>query len=224
MPKVLLVASQDPSGELAKGALFRSGVERILVTDPLAALATAKLILPNMVVIKGQPPQACEALARQLRASKETRRTAIVASFGVGTAADADALQRAGVSLVISGPIDPALWDDRIEELLSEPRRRETPVAVRFLVWPDAGAEKRPGTALNLSVRGMLLESAGTLALGSTLELLLDLPGGRTDVVGQVVREAGEDGNRRYGVDFIILRGSARASIEGFVAAESPRG
>jgi CheY-like chemotaxis protein len=224
MPKVLLVSPQDPSGELAGSVLYRSDVERVLVTDPDKVVPTAKHSLPNLVVIKGHLPKACEMLARQLRSAKETRRTSIVVLLRAGAGADEAALQRAGASLVVSGPFDPLAWDDRIEDLLSEPRRRDAPVPVRFVVWP-AGAERtEDGLAVNLSVRGMLLESPAAIAIGSTLELAFQLPtGSPTAAVGQVVRQAIDDGKRRYGVDFIILRGNSRTHIEGFVASEATR-
>jgi DNA-binding response OmpR family regulator len=207
MPKVLVVASQDPSSELGNTVLYRSDVERVLVTDLDTVLPTAKLNLPNLVVIKGQLPQACETLARQLRSSKETRRASIVVMLRPGSAADDAALQRAGANLVISGSVDPLIWDDKIEEMLSEPRRRDEPVPVRFVVWPGNDEQRRTGLAINLSVRGMLLESEPALAVGSTLELAFELP----------------SGSPRYGVDFIILRGNSRAHIESFVAAEAAR-
>src|SRR5262245_48245864 len=138
MPKVLVVAAQDPSSELGSTPFYRSDVERLLVTDVDTALGTAKLNLPNLVLIKDQLPFACEKLARQIRSSRETRRASIVVLLRPGSGADEAALERAGVNLVISGPLDLLQWEDRLEELLSEPRRRDAPVAVSFVVWPGA--------------------------------------------------------------------------------------
>lgn len=223
MPKLLLVASQDPSNELAGTVLYRSDVERITISDPDAALPTAKARLPNLVVIKDQLPQLAERLVRQLKDAPETRRAAVVVLLRGETPGAEMALRRAGASLVLGGAVDPLLWDDRLEELFSEPRRRDVRIPARYVVWPHSIEEARPGTAVNLSVRGMLLETENELPIGSTLEVTFELPGGQdTSVVGQVVREAPEgEGPQRYGLDFIILRGSSRAQIEAFVESEA---
>jgi hypothetical protein len=91
------------------------------------------------------------------------------------------------------------------------------------VVWPQPREAALRGTALNLSVRGMLLETQQPLALGATLELAFEPPGGAPcEVVGQVVRESQAPGAaRRYGVDFIVMRGDARGEIHAFVESET---
>src|SRR5262245_44042601 len=136
MPKLLLVASHDPSAELGGTVLFRSGIERTVVSDPDSVLPMAKARLPNMVVIKDQLPVTAERVVRALKQSSETRRAAVVVLLRAPADGVEAALRRAGASLVICGTVDPLIWDDRLEELFSEPRRRETLLPVRFAVWP----------------------------------------------------------------------------------------
>lgn len=222
MPKVLLLASHDPSSELGGTVLFRSDVERTLVAEADRVVPLAKARLPNMVVIKDQIASAAERLVRALKQAPETRRVNVVVLLRANPGGAEVALRRSGASLVITGPVDPLTWDDRLEELLSEPRRRELRIPLRYVVWPGSRAETKPGTALNLSVRGMLLETSDPLTVGSTLELSFDLPGGRSgDIVGQVVRQEAPAPDARFGVDFIILRGDSRTFIETFVDSET---
>jgi CheY-like chemotaxis protein len=224
MPKVLFVAAQDPSADLGATVLFRSSVERVTTDDPERAIPLAKAKLPNLILIKDQLPQACEKLIRQLKEAPETRRASVVVVLQ-GNANGAELpLRRAGASLVLTAPVDPLLWDDRLEELLSEPRRREIRLPMSYVIWPGAKDGRRDAVAVNLSVRGMLLETDTPLEPGATLEVTFEVPDGPSpiEVVGQVVRTAGaHHDRRRYGVDFIILRGPARSAIEAFVESEA---
>ncbi len=223
MPKVLFVAAQDPSTELGATVLFRSSVERVVTDDLASVLPIARAKLPNLILIKDQLPEACEKLIRQLKETLETRRVPVVVMLPRDASGAEMPLRRAGASLVLKAPVDPLLWDDKLEELLAEPPRREIRLPTSFVIWPRASDGRREAHALNLSVRGMLLETEASLEAGATLEVAFELPGGTpVEVVGQVVREAGvvED-KRRYGVDFIILRGPARSAIETFIESEA---
>ncbi len=69
-----------------------------------------------------------------------------------------------------------------------------------------------------------MLETREPLELGAKLGLTLRLPGETADlhVVGQVVRQAGEeDGYWRSGVEFLVYRGDARERIAAFVDEEA---
>lgn len=223
MHKILLVAADDAAAELGGSVLFRSDIERTLVSDPGDVAAAAFRLLPHLVVIKDQPAETAEELVRQIKGTPETRRASVVVILP-GAAAGAEmALRRAGASLAIAAPLVPSLWDGRLEELLAEPRRRDARIPAWFVVWPHSREAALRGTAVNLSVRGMLLETDQPLKLGTTLELSFELPGGAPgDGVGQVVREAPYAGGaRRYGVDFIVLRGDSKRHINAFVESET---
>jgi hypothetical protein len=102
------------------------------------------------------------------------------------------------------------------------PARREARIPVRFEVWSRFEADDAPVEAvgLNISVRGMLLETHEPLDRGMQLDLSFWLPGQAEElhVVGRVVREAGEsETGFRTGVEFLILRGDARERIRAFI-------
>jgi c-di-GMP-binding flagellar brake protein YcgR len=119
----------------------------------------------------------------------------------------------------------PYLWDAWIEELLHVPRRRDARVPVSIAVWSHTapGSDPGRGTSVNVSVKGMLLETAEPLDIGAKLDLTFTLPGGGGSVraVGQVVREepSPDGGPPRLGVEFLILRDGARDRIRSFVEA-----
>jgi hypothetical protein len=219
-----MVGSSEFATEIGSTVLYRTDVERQQVADTAAALENARSRPPNVVVVRDENPDATQALIRRLKEGPETRRASVVVLSRKGT--DETYLKRAGASLVIAPPIDPFTWDDRLEELLSEPRRRDVRIPARFVVWPRPLEAHSEGVALNVSVRGMLLETRAPLQVGTTLELTFELPGNGapTQVVGQVVRQAPSLSEALlYGIDFIILRGDSRSRIHAFVEAETRR-
>ena len=121
------------------------------------------------------------------------------------------------------GQVVPYLWDAWIEELLHVPRRREARVPVSIAVWSHTapGSDPGRGLSLNISVKGMLLETKEPLDIGSKIDLTFTLPGsaGPVRAVGQVVREdpARDGGPPRLGIEFLILRDGARDRIRSYV-------
>jgi DNA-binding response OmpR family regulator len=224
MPKILLVAARDRAADLDGSVLSRDDCERTLVSDPAAVQSAANQLHPHMVVIHGQPADEAESIVRQLKHAPETRRASVVVIVPRAAHGSELALRRAGANLAIPAPLDPSVWDDSLEQLLSQPRRRDARIPARFVVWPQARESFQRGTALNLSVRGMLLETTQALELGATIEVLFELPHGRSgaEVVGQVVRESLSTGAaRQYGVDFMLLRGDSRGEIHTFVESDT---
>jgi len=221
MPKVLVVASNDLSPELGDTVLWTQAVERV-ASQPENAIEIARRERPNLVVMDGHDPLTTLPLLRRLREDPVARDTSVAVLSRSAALLDEESFRRAGANLVLGGRADPFLWNRRLEVLLYVPRRRESrfPVVVdawsRFASDPDPAA----GWALNISVRGVLLEASEALDVGAKLDMRFSLPGDAQEVraVGQVVREAGALGDHpRHGVEFLILLGQARERIAWFV-------
>jgi PAS domain S-box-containing protein len=221
VPAVLIVAPSDLTSELGRTVLWRSGVERAFAGDPQAGFEAARSLAPKLVVLAAADVQEAVSFVRRLRDDPETRPTAIAVLSQ--SLEDEEPLRQAGANVVLPGQVDPALWDTRLEELLSVPPRLETRVPVRLQAWSTgfvSGKEVMEGVTVNLSVRGALLETAEHLEVGSKLDMSLRLPGVEAEVkvVGQVVREAGGgEGHLRSAVKFLVLRNDARKRIRSFV-------
>jgi diguanylate cyclase (GGDEF)-like protein/PAS domain S-box-containing protein len=177
-----------------------------------------------MVVVDLPRPEAV-ALVRALRKDDLTRPTAIVWLSRTDPPDAETELAVAGANAAIPVPVDPFLWDRRLEELLSVPARRNRRIPVRLQDWSRfvSGADEDEGVVVNIGARGVLLESPRPLELGTKVGLTFDLPdsGGSVAVVGQVVRLAGEEGGLfRAGVEFLVYRGDARERIAAFVGGE----
>ena len=223
MLRVLVVGPDSLSGELAATVLGRPDIDRVHVEAAAEVLEAAERVHPHMVVID-LPLAETRALAEELRKNEGTRPTAIVALSRTLPEAEAE-LKSAGVNVVIPVPIDPFLWDRRLEELLSVPARRGQRIPVRLRDWSRfvSDADEDDGVVLNIGARGVLLETKRELELGTKIGLTFMLPDhpAPVAVVGQVVRLAGHEQDvYRVGVEFLVYRADARERIAAFVDAE----
>jgi diguanylate cyclase (GGDEF)-like protein/PAS domain S-box-containing protein len=222
--RVLVVGPDDLSGVIGPTVLGRPDIDRIHEPRASSVIDTAGRYRPHMVVL-GLPREEAAQVARGLRRDPATRPTAIV-WLNRSEPPDVEAeLRSAGINAVIPIPIDPFLWDRRLEELLSVPARRARRIPVRLLDWSRfmVSADEDEATILNIGARGVLLETARALELGTKVGLNFRLPGSATDVgvVGQVARLAEqEEGRHRVGVEFLVYRGDARERVAAFVDAE----
>jgi PAS domain S-box-containing protein len=215
---------------LGATVLWRGDVHRVTVPDHASGFEAARALAPNLLVVDGSPPEETAFFIRRVRGDQATRSTAIaVLSDSADLAlADEELFRRAGANVVLTRPVEPRAWNSRLEELLRVPPRRATRIPVRLTVWSRHGPAEElvEGLALNLSVRGMLLQTPVRLEIGTKLDLSFQLPG-EPDVhrlVGQTVRDAGAlEGGHGSGVVFLVLRGDARERIAAFVEAETRR-
>lgn len=229
MPKVLIVSSVDLAPELGKTILWRSDIERVFAPNA-HGLEAARSVLPRLVVLEETDLASALSFIKGLRGDEATRSVSLVVLSRATSLSlsEEESLRDAGANVVLAGEADPAIWDSRLEELLSVPRRLEARIPVRFEVWshlaPEGDAVE--AAAINISVRGILIESAEPLDWGTKLEVSLKLPGMATEmrVVGQVVREEEtSDGRFRSGIEFLIPRGEALDTIRAFVESETRR-
>jgi hypothetical protein len=223
MPTVLVVSSSDLTPVLGRTVLWRHDVERVFAPQLESAFDVARRLLPSLVVVNGCEPETLSLLER-LRQAPATRRASVAVVARTLDFGDEDTLRRAGANLVLVGEVDPSLWDTRLEELLTVPRRKDVRIPVRFEVWSRVEPNAAPveAMALNISVRGLLLETDELLDMGTRLDLAFTMPGQDEEqrAVGQVVREAASEESLRYGVELLILRGSARQRIVEFIESE----
>jgi len=228
MTKVLIVAGAELTSVLERTVVWRSDVQRVFAPDLAGAFQAACDALPKLVILDGAPQDEVIDLLHRFRTDGLTRRMSLAVMRQSATVPEVEALRRAGANVVFAGDALPYLWDAWLEELLDVPRRRVVRVPIRLDVWSrfDTGAEPLLGSIVDISVKGMLLESAEPIEVGTKLDLSFRLPGDPTDlrVVAQVIRqEAGEGGRARAGVEFVIVREAVRERIRAFVEGEPGR-
>ena len=224
MARVLIAAPPDLIAELDRSILRRSGVERVLALHPDHAFEAVRTSRPDMVILGETEGGDTCALLRRLRSDALTRAISLAVISRKAPSQNEEAeLRRAGANVVLTGEMVPEMSDESIDQLLDVPLRRELKVPVRFVVWSHVGPDgpAAEGRSLNVSVRGLLLETPEPIEIGSKLELSFRLPGDVEDVlaVGKVVREHPWGGGLQVGVEFLILRGSGRDRIRTYAAA-----
>jgi PAS domain S-box-containing protein len=218
---VVVISPTDLSADLGLTILWRSDVQRVMVSTVEAAIEVARVRPATMFVVGGVDPTAASACLRRLRENAATRTSALAALCSLDHLDKEDALRAAGANVVLLTPVDPEVWDGRLERLLRVPRRRATRIPVRLTVWSRRSADPEPleGVMLNVSAHGMLLETSEPLPVGARFDLSFRLPRDGSDVhaIGRTVREVTETGSPRAGVEFVVLRGDGRDRIAAFV-------
>ena len=216
MTSVLLCSTADLQEDLGTTFLWRDDIERHLAVRLEDARTLAVAARPQMVVVDRDLPQAGDLIAG-LRQDPATRPLSIVI-LGRGDFDPAEvALLEAGANAIVRLPAGPE-WDDRLVRLLAVPMRRDGRFAVHFEVEAQAGSPRLSGLALalNLSVRGMLMQCSMPLSVGDDVELGFRLPetGPEVKVRGRVVRQAKGD---RFGIEFHHFVGDGEEHVAQFV-------
>jgi CheY-like chemotaxis protein len=213
--RAAIAAPGDLRRELGGTALFRSNVERVVVSglDEVRRLAEERGL--DVVVVDSALPGAV-ALVAALRQDPVTRPTAIVALGRREFGFEHLDLLEAGANAIL--PLPPGHdWDDRLVRLIHVPARRATRFPVDIAIEGGlASGLSFTGRALNLSVHGLLLESVQPLAVGEDLRFSFVMPGVTAVIcgTGTVVRTAARD---RFGVELTHVEGDGRVRIKRYV-------
>jgi CheY-like chemotaxis protein len=223
-PTVLIVGAEDISLRLASTVLGRQGVTRAHVAETGQARDAVCRLQPRLVLVDGRETAATRLL-QDLRADDATRRVSLVAVVDHPSLEGEQRLRDAGANIVLAGEPIPFLWDQWLEELLSVPPRRAARFPVRLEVWQRRLGHTGPrlGWTVNLSTRGLLLETVEGLEIGATLDIQFRLPHDEQalQAVGQVVRIARQhESGHDSGVKFLRLDEIDRGRIDAFVGRE----
>jgi CheY-like chemotaxis protein len=224
MPRVLIAAPPDLVAELDRSILKRSGVERVVALHPETAFEAIRTSRPDLVILGETPGNDTCALLRRIRTDPAARAASLaVISRLPPSPAEEAALRRAGANVILTAGMVPDMSDESIDQLLDVPLRREAHVPVRFVVWSHVGPDNAPmeGRSINVSIRGLLLQTPEPVDIGSKLELTFHLPDDEVEIraVGKAVREHPWGEGKQIGVEFLILRDAARDRIRAYVAS-----
>jgi hypothetical protein len=212
---VLICARPDLESDLSRTLFWRDDLERYVAERADEARMLALATEPHVVVVEQDLPGA-EGLVATLRSQSLPHPVSIVVLSHV--AADAQDDER--VDAVLALPPGPE-WDDRLDQVLEVPTRKQERFDVQFDVQTLLGQKPTAckGLVLNMSAGGILIECAGLhLYPGDDVVLSLPIPNSGTPVEGRarVVRQPIEE---RLGLRFEAFAGNGDAKVRDFLAS-----
>ena len=226
--RVLIVSQQNLKAELRNTVLWGKDIMREWIPDIQQALDRIELFKPQLIVIDWPDEAPIFHLMQSIRHNDSTKEAGIVAVSRNLTAAVEKKLITAGANLILPMPLNSGLWNNRLDQLLNVTPRFNTRVSVTFALWSINLSQDKPefqGTALNLSLSGMLIKTRMQLEVGSKLDIRFTLPGqdGQLNVVGQIMWSMQASANVYHsGIQFIVTRYNARERIIAFIEANQP--
>lgn len=235
MPTILVAVPDSDLPRLESTLFWRADMRRT-TAQPAEVFAVARTLSPDIVLVDaGRGSEDVKDLVDQLRREPVTHDTIVIVILG--TEGSASAFADAGASLVLPADFgdgrEEAPWQQQLEALLNLRQRRENRVLAEFPVRASiaaaGGSAPRvvEAVALNVSSRGMLLETPEVLPRGARAELTFkpaaEIP--EIALVGEVVRTAETaDGRRLAGVHFVVVRKDARLAVRDFLRLRRPPG
>jgi hypothetical protein len=223
MSKVLIFAPEDMQQRLRRTLLWRPEIERLFAHDPPAVLASLRDRHPTLLMVDGRRPDVFD-LIKAIRADESLRGVSIAVLLDEPPDGGELALREIGANVVLSDRQVESLWDDAIQELVNVPPRRPVALGVSLAIGsrPGPREDRYDVTALNISVRGLLVETPRPLPAGTVLNLYFNLPDSDVSLhlVGRVVWEKPVTGTvARQGIEFLGFHGDALGKIASFVMA-----
>src|SRR5438477_4603778 len=111
---VVVLSPVDLSADLGLTVLWRSDVQRVMVSTFEAAVEVARVRPATMFVVGGLDPEDAAELLRRLRGNFATRQSALAVLCPVSALDQEEALRAAGANVVLPTPVDPEVWDGRL--------------------------------------------------------------------------------------------------------------
>jgi len=122
MPKILLVEDNEPSRDALGRRLQRRGYEVVLAVDGQAAVATAREVKPDLVLMDlGLPVIDGWEATRQLKADASTQQIPIIVLSAHAMTNDREQALMAGADDFDSKPVHFERLVEKIEDILRQP-------------------------------------------------------------------------------------------------------
>jgi hypothetical protein len=220
MLRVLVCSETDLTRTLSSTLIGRTAVGLVKAAKLTEARLLASTLLPRAILVDRDQPGVADWV-RAFREDAATRqRSLAILAWGDFEPLEIE-LMELGANAVLRLPPD-AAWDERLSKLFNVASRQEARLPVRLSVELPDDPQAPRREAVNLSVTGMLIESAEPLPLHGELSLRFKLPDGSPVAArGRVVRQSSE---REWGVEFVSLDERTRDAIRDTVRSAGVEG
>lgn len=227
MKKILVVESSRPVEGLS-GALFRRRECVLEVASSAAeAIARAGEQRPDLVLFDALVEDfPVQDFVQALHSSEGDESLPVIVILPEDRAEDEGPALRAGASAALVRPASEIDLNVKVCELLGISLRRHLRTFVKLKVEATVGQSTRFATISDISLGGVGLETDEKLPIGEIVKLQFFLPGedDAITVITKVIREAGDEGSRRYGTQFLDLTDGDRERIHEFVTSSEGDG
>ena len=224
MKKLLIARDLEPLMMTVMDFLHRAGITVLTAAthDEMLKLHIAENA--HLLVTKlDTPGLACETLVHTIRRGEHMRKVSIILLCG-DSPADRERSSRCGVNTVLPLAVDPALFTDKVQELLDVAPRRHYRVVLNMAVEGKLGNRPFMCSSENISANGMLIRTPERLAQGDPVTCSFYLPDGtRLSAGGEVVRvvkQTSASDVHRYGIRFVSIAPDVESAIAAFVERE----
>ncbi len=139
--------------------------------------------------------------------------------------ADIELCRQCGANDYITKPIDPIALLSKTVTLLDIPARKEYRVLMNLKISGEKDNISFSAISLNISINGILLQTAAALSIGDRIKCSLFLPGGsQIAFTGEIIRaeKSASEGLNYYGVRFTSISEDSREAIDYFVKNRPP--
>jgi hypothetical protein len=219
MPLALICASRILDAELSMTPIWRRSFERHTARSLEESREVALARRPEIVIVDRDADWA-DRLVSELRANPRTRDLTIIALAQGPVSAREEDLVEAGCDAVLRMPGGGA-WDERLSRYIDLPLRRDARLPVQLRVDAQVADDLVSALILNLSQRGMLIQSPVPLQVGHDVEFAFALPG-QSRLVNGSGRVAREATPTQFGIEFLVLDHEDRARLTEFLERHAP--
>lgn len=218
MKKIVIAENIIKSIGTDKAFFGRGGIVLYAVRTTEDILAFHRTRKADLIITDfNLPVQGGAKLIETIRSDAALREVSIILVCS-NVESEINACREAGANAVLSTPLDPVVFFQKVSELILIPQRKDMRVLLRVSVSGGSGGASFFATSGNISLSGMLLETNHKFHLDDSLSCSFFIGHSEVAVSGRVVRVE-RTGSGRYlcGVRFQNLDAKTMIVIEQFV-------
>lgn len=224
MKKILLVSHQEAFLERNKSLLNRAGFLIVTATSAEGAMVIYRIQPVDLIIsVLELPGMGGDSFCSQLRQDKELLQAPFLLVC-YDTEASLARVAACGANAYVTRPVRPDTLLKEVGQFLAIPTRREHRATFRARIDGMRGTLCFTGMTRNISITGILCETATALSQGDIItNLSVEIEGETIDADGRIVwSDQQPDGMFHYGVQFTRLSESSREAIRHFVENAEP--
>jgi len=197
--RVLIVDDDPPTCELIRDVLSAAEIEACgLTSSTIAALRLSQQRFDAVFLDARMPSPNGLELTRQMRRSGPNKKSVVVMITGDREPRFITRAFECGVTFILFKPVDRQSLSRLLratQGLIDHERRRFTRVNVERKLSMKYGQDQTEGTTVDISAGGMLVKATRQFLIGSVVQIVLELDGGKAPLTGyaRVTRHTGED-------------------------------